>query len=443
MTARLARVSLLIVVASVSAGAQAPPAVPPAGAVKAIVGATVVNLDGGAPVTDAVIVVEGDRVAAVGPAATTKIPAGAETIRAAGKWILPGLMNMHGHLGLVLPGQADLANESEPALALRMAANARAAVLAGVTTVRLVGERAHADFALRRAIDRGDFDGPRLFPSGQLVGVTGGHGTRDGDTFDGPYELRRAVRREIEAGATWIKIAVSGGLSDPGGDVGAAHMTKDEIEAVTDIAHRHGVKVTAHSSSAPATLAAIDAGIDCIEHGYFLTADVLRRMKEKGVWLVPTMVVSRPATRPFYEKLGAPAWYLARIASVGEQHWAMLKLAIKEGVQIALGTDQLASEPNDGTVATVREAEYYVEAGMTPVQALRSATIGTATLLGASDRLGSVEPGKLADLIAVDRDPTRDITALRTIRLVMKGGKVIRNDMDRPAASSTVSPAAR
>ena len=243
------------------------------------------------------------------------------------------------------------------------------------------------------------------------------------------------------AGAEWIKIAISGGISDTHGDIAASHMTSDEMEAVIDTAHRHGVKVTAHSGSPIATNEALDLGLDCVEHGYFLTEDVLRKMKDKGTWLVPTIVVSQPTVMEFFKKIGSPDWYLARVEAVGKSHWAMLQNAIKIGVKIALGTDQFPYEPNDKTTATIREAQYYVEAGMTPLQALRAATIEPARMLGAADRLGSIEKGKLADIIALDRDPTKDITALRTIRLVMKAGTVsIRNE---PTATSAPMSAAR
>jgi imidazolonepropionase-like amidohydrolase len=405
----------------------------------AIVGASVVDLSGGAARPDTVVVVEGDRITAIGPSASTPIPQGAEVIRAPGKWIAPGLMNMHTHYGLVLPGRAgaELANESEAALALRMAANARTSLMTGVTTTRSTGESRGADFALRRAIERGDTVGPRIFTAGEGVRVTGGHGWRAGDEgLDSPDQFRRAVRRQAHAGAEWIKIAISGGIADTHGDIAASHMTKEEIAAVTDTAHRHGLKVTAHSGSPGATLEAIDAGLDCVEHGYFLTDEVLQRMRDKGVWYVPTIVVSQPTVMEFFKKIGSPDWYLARVASVGKSHWATLQKAIKVGVKIALGTDQFPYEPNDGTTATIREAQYYVEAGMTPLQALRSATVETATMLGVADRLGSIEPGKLADLVVTDADPSKDIKALRSIRLVMKSGVVYRNDL----SPNSVSP---
>ena len=399
----------------------------------AIVGGTVVDLEGKAPIENAVILVEGEQIAAIGKAGSVNIPDGAEQIDARGTWLIPGLMNMHVHLGLVLPGKmkAELYNESEAALALRMAANARESLQAGVTTIRLTGELAHADLALMRAINKGQADGPRIFSAGEALTITAGHGSKkDQKTkYDGPYELVKAARTQISAGAKWIKIAISGGIATDGGGLAEALMMPEEIHAVIDAAHRFGAKVTAHSGSPAATDIAVDAGLDCVEHGYFLDRKTLKKMKEHGTWLVPTIVVSQPATQPFFERIGSPPWYLERRNSAGKAHWRALEMAIEEGVNIALGTDQMPAEPNDGTTATAREAQYYVEAGMTPLQALRSATVETARLLEAEDEIGSLEQGKYADIVAVNRDPTQDIRALRNILLVMKGGKVYRNKL--------------
>lgn len=395
----------------------------------AITGATLIDLEGGPPIENAVVVMRDGRFVAAGPASSTPVPDGAEVIDGTGLWLTPGLMNMHVHLGLKLPGTAGaaLANETEAELALRMATNARASLRAGVTTIRLPGDEAHADLALKRAIDRGDMEGPRIFSAGEMVQVTGGHGSGvDEAGNDGPYEFREAVRREIRAGASWIKIAISGGIATPGGDIAASFLTRDELEAVTEMAHRHGVKVTAHSGSPEATREAVAAGIDGIEHGYFLTRSEFELMRDHGVWYVPTILVSQPATLPFFERIGSPDWYLDRVRAVGERHWAALQAAIAVGVDIALGTDQFPYEENDGTISTVREAEYYVAAGMTDLQALRSATIEPARMLGVDDELGSIVVGKFADLIGVAGDPSRDISALRDIRLVIKGGVVVR-----------------
>jgi len=391
----------------------------------------VVDLDGGPGLEAATVLVAGDRIRAVGPADQVSVPGDARVVRAEGLHLVPGLMNMHVHLGLVLPGVegAALVGETEAELALRMAEAARKTLEAGVTTIRTTGERSHADLALQRAIDRGALPGPRIVSSGEAVQVTGGHGSEVGvRAADGPYEFREAARLQIRAGARWIKVAISGGIATPEGEISASFLTPDELEAVIGIAHRHGVRVTAHSGSPRATREAVEAGVDGIEHGYFLTPEVLRLMADRGTWLVPTIVVAQPATLPFFERIGSPPWYLKRVESVGRSHFEALRHAIASGVPIALGTDQLPYEPNDGTISTVREAEYYVEAGMSPLQALRSATLEAARMLNLEHDLGSVEEGKLADLVLVDGDPAREISALRRIVFVMKGGEVVRDE---------------
>lgn len=403
---------------------------------RAIVGGTLVDLNDARSVENAVLIVDGQRISAVGASGDVRIPQGIEIIDATGTWLIPGLMNMHVHLGLVFPGDntAELADETEGELTLRMAKAAREALYAGVTTIRSPGEQRHGDLSLRNAIELGYVEGPRIFSAGKALRITGGHGSKktsmtEQALADGPYELIKAARNEISAGANWVKIAISGGIATDGGAMSEALMTPEEIRAVVDASHRFGVKVAAHSGSPAATDVAVDAGIDSIEHGYFLNREVLAKMRERGTWLVPTIVVTQPATRSYYEDLGVPDWFLSRFESAGKAHWKALEMAIEEGVRIAVGTDQLPAEPNDGTTATVRELEYYMEAGMTPLQALRAGTIEPATMLGVDDQLGSLEAGKFADIVAVTRDPTIDISALRTIVFVMKDGKIYRNSL--------------
>lgn len=401
------------------------------GSAVALVGGNVIPLNGKGAIRDAVVVIRDHRITAIGMAADTAIPDGAQVIQAKGKWFIPGLMNMHVHLGLKLPGKMsyELADETVPELTLRMMKNAEKSLYSGVTTIRLTGDPKGADFAVKKAINSGEFPGPRIFPAGEVIAITAGHGSREASrTYDGADEVLKATRQRIAEGATWIKILISGGIATQGGGIADSLMTPAEIQAVVDGAHRFGIKVTAHSGSPTATMVAIRAGIDCIEHGYFLTPEVLQTMKDKGVWLVPTIVVSQPGTFPFFKRIGSPPWYLKRLKTVGKKHWAMLQNAIKIGVNIAVGTDQLPYEPNDGTTATIRETEYYAEAGMTPVQALQAATIRPATLLGISDKVGMLEVGKLADIVGLNADPTRDISALRTVSFVMKEGKIYRDD---------------
>ncbi len=404
----------------------------------ALVGGSIVDLEGGPPLHDAVVLIEGERIAAIGSSRDIAIHPGTPVVNVTGTFLIPGLMNMHVHLGLALPGKMaqETANETEGERALRVAANARESLSAGVTTIRSPGNSwppkfpGHEDIALKKAIAKGQAVGPRIFSAGEALVITGGHGSAPGETYnDGPDELIKAARREISAGASWVKIMISGGIATQGGDLSQALMTPEEIRAVVNAAHRFGAKVAAHSGSAAATNIAVEAGVDSIEHGYFLDRPTLKRMAEAGTWYVPTMVVSQPATKPFFEKIGSPPWYLDRLDSVGKEHWKVLQMAIEEGVNIALGTDQMPAEPNDGTTSTAREAQYYVEAGMTPLQALRSATIETARMLGAEADIGSLEVGKYADIVALAEDPTRDIKALRDIQLVMKGGHIHRNDL--------------
>lgn len=433
--------ALSIVFAATAAAQMAPPSAPPPPAtdaapppppVRVITGANVANLEGGAPLMNAVVVITGERITAVGPAGQVTIPAGATEIRLPGKWLSPGLMNMHTHFGLELPGAAMLEtqNETDGELALRMAVNARKSLLSGTTTVRTPGEQKDAIFGLKRYIDKGAYLGPRIWPAGHAIVPTGGHSaTPLFDGIDGPDEVRHETRRQILLGAKWIKLTISRGIASTG-DISASDMTIEEMRAATDIAHRQGVKVAAHTGSPQATLDALEAGVDSFEHGYFLTDEVFRKIKAANAWYVPTIVVSQAGAMEFFRKIGSTPFYMARVKMVGRAHWNALQLAIKNGVNIAMGSDQFPWEPNEGTVASIREIELYQEAGMTALQALRTATVNTARMLGAEADIGLIAPGKYADLIAMDADPTKDTRALRSLFLVMKGGEVVRNDLD-------------
>jgi imidazolonepropionase-like amidohydrolase len=412
-----------------AAGAAAP--APPT---LALVGGNVVATDGSPSIPNATVLIQGERIIRVGPADSTPVPSGAKIVSMKGKWLIPGLMNMHVHLGLKLPGAAgdSLATETDTQEVLRMAGNARLSLLSGVTTLRLVGEDHGTDFALRGAIDRGEVVGPRIKTAGEVIVPTGGHGSLEAD---GPYALAHVVREQIKNGADWIKIAISGGISDSRGSISAAPMTDEEMSTLIEVAHRNGIRVTAHNGSNEAARQALRFGIDGFEHGYHLDTSILKDMKAKGVWLVPTIVVTQPGALEFYHKIGSPPWYLERVKITGTDHWAMLQNAIRMGVKIALGTDQFPFEPNDGTTATIAEAELYVKAGMTPLQALQSATTQAATMLAMDADVGSITAGKFADIDALDADPTKDIHALRTLSFVMKGGMVVRDDRSEYAAN--------
>jgi imidazolonepropionase-like amidohydrolase len=245
--------------------------------------------------------------------------------------------------------------------------------------------------------------------------------------------LRKAVRSQLKLGADLIKIMISGGIAGQHETIDTAQLDLDEMRAVTMVAHGWGKKVAAHAGPAGVISDAIDAGVDCIEHGYFLTREVAEKMVEHGTWLVPTIVVSR--AREFYDKIGAPEWMVERALTAGERHFAALQTAIAAGVQIAMGTDMLPAEPFEGSNGTVREMEYMVEAGMSPVETVRAATIRAAELLGVEDELGRPVPGMFADLIAVGGDPTEEISALADVRLVMKNGEIFRRESSVVALS--------
>ena len=407
-----------------------PEAGAPSGPPLAITGASVISVEDGSVIQNAVVLIEGGRIKAIGPAGAVQLPADARKIALDGKWLAPGLLNMHVHFGLKLPGAAGaaLADENDMQLVMRMADNARKSLYVGVTTVRLTGENHGSDFALKGAIDGGTALGPRIHTAGEIIAATGGHGDLEAD---GAAEFAKVVREQIKRGATWIKVAISGGISDSHGSIAASSLLPEEMRTIIEVAHRNGVKVTAHNGSPIAADEAIALGIDCFEHAYHLTDKQLKAMKAAGTWLVPTAVVTDEGAMEFYKKIGSPPWYLDRVRSTRVDHHKMLQTAIKLGVNIALGTDQFPFEPNAGTTATVHEAELYVAAGMTPLDALRAATMMPARMLGVEKDVGSLAVGHYADIIAIDGNPAQDISTLRTIKFVMKGGQVIRDEVTK------------
>ena len=395
----------------------------------------VVDVDVGSSTADACVLVEGNLIAEVGPAGSFPVPDDARKVRLGGRFLSPGLINCHVHFGLVLPGAAGdaLRHESDAAHALRMAANARQTIEIGVTTVRLVGERPYTDLDIRASIAKGETVGPRVYTAGPLLISTGGHGWELDGTLeaDGADGFRRAARTQLRHGVDLLKISVSGGIAGENESIADPQMQPEEIRAITGVAHARGKKVAAHAGPPRVIELAVECGVDTIEHGYFLDQAAIQTMVEHGAWLVPTVNVSR-ATE-FYARIGAPAWMVARALEAGEQHWAALKDAIKGGVSIAMGTDMMPQEPFDGTNVTARELEFYVEAGMSPSEALRTATVNAAAMLGV-DTIGRIRKDNRADLIVLDDDPTGDISALRDVRLVMADGRIVKHNLTRSLA---------
>lgn len=352
----------------------------------------------------------------------------ARVIDLTGRVLSPGLINMHVHLGLALPGTAGaaIASKGDPDLLLVMADSARRTLHAGVTTARLVGESRYLDFALRRGIDAGIIAGPRLYTAGHALCCTGGHGWEsDALEGDGADDLRRLTRLQIRHGADLIKVCISGGIAGEHEQIDTPQLTDDEMAAVIQTAHDWGRKVTAHVGPSETLRRAIELGLDCVEHGYELTREVTDLMSERGVWYVPTITVSR--CEEFFDAQGVPSWMKERALGAGPRHWESLENAIASGVRIAMGTDMPPAADFDGTTATVREMEFMVDAGMSALEVMRSATSYAAELLGADD-LGVVSVGARADFIVTDADPTADVAALRGIDWVMQGGVVLRDD---------------
>jgi imidazolonepropionase-like amidohydrolase len=412
------------VLSAVSLWAQAPPRV----AVKA---ARMLDVKSGQMIADPVVVVEGDKIVSVGTGAA---PAGVKVVNLGNATLLPGLIDAHTHLTYDPQnfGLREL-EISIPKQALIGAKNARTTLLAGFTTVRNVGADGYTDIALRDEIDNGDLSGPRMDASGPLIGITGGHcdnnllpyeyhATNDG-IADGVEAVQHKVREIIKYGADVIKVCATGGVMSKGDDPQASQYSLEELKAIVADAHRLGRKVAAHAHGAQGILWATEAGVDSIEHGTYINDEDIAAMKQHGTYLVPTQYLM-----DWWEENGvrlhAPDYVLRKMHDVSQVAHKNIEHAIRSGVKIAFGTDA-AVYPHG---LNAHEFAVYVKMGMTPLEAIRTATVNAADLLGWSDRVGTVEPGKFADLIAVDGDPAKDVTTLQNVRFVMKGGKVYKNE---------------
>ena len=367
----------------------------------------------------------------------TELPTTADELDLGDVTLLPGLMDME--LNMLMGGphggntRSDV-QDDPPFRTLRGIVNCRTTLLAGFTTCRNLGLFVKTggyllDVALSRAVDNGWVDGPRIVPAGHAISPTGGH--LDPTMFarlgpdimplsieegiaNGVPEVRRAVRYQIKYGARLIKVSASGGVMSHSGLAGAQQYSDEELNAIADEAHRAGIKVAAHAHGDAGIRACIRAGIDCIEHGSLATDETLQMMIDHGTFLVPTSYLAEGL-----DVSRAAPELQAKAAEVLPRGREMLRKAIANGVKIACGTDAPAIPHGDNA----KELWAMVDRGMTPMQALRAATVMSAELIGVDDR-GRLEPGLLADIIAVPGDPAEDITTTETVRFVMKGGVV-------------------
>jgi imidazolonepropionase-like amidohydrolase len=383
-----------------------------------------------------VVVIQGGRIKELGPSDRVKIPAGAELIDLSRATLLPGLIDAHTHLFLTGESQGrydeQLLKESWQYRTIEAVVNAKQDLEAGFTTLRdLETEGAmYSDVDVRNAINRGLIPGPRLQVVTRALSTTGGYPLEGyspevtvpsgAQIVDSPDAARKAVREQIKYGADLIKIYGTHRFhfTPEGKLVSLPTFTLAEIQSIVDEAHRQGVKVACHAYGGEGLHNCIEAGVDSIEHGLDLDDAAIQRMIDKGTYLVPTLYVYEFEPEEDLRAIGGKT-SRARI------HEASFRRAVARGVKIAFGTD-VGPFPH-GTQG--KEFEYMVRFGMSPVQALRAATSVAADLMGWEDRLGSIERGKLADLVAVSGDPLVDITELKRVKFVMKGGDVVRNDL--------------
>jgi imidazolonepropionase-like amidohydrolase len=370
-------------------------------------------------IEDGAVVVEDGRIVSVGSA--RDLPSDAEVVDLGEATLLPGLVDAHVHLVWSASAEPhELVERESPTLtALRCAANAALHLRAGVTTVRDVGATGGLSVDVARAVELGVLPGPRVVAAGRAIAMTGGHGWFLGREADGPDAVRRAVREEMKSGATCMKLMASGGVYGHAEEPGSPQLTVEEMCAAVEEAHKAERKVAAHAYSVAAMGNALDAGVDSIEHGSFLDRATAGRMREQGTFLVPTMSVYAAMSEKGPE-LGAPEYVRRKTTEVLEASREAFRLAVDAGVPVAAGTDCGAPGHPHGTLR--EELRLMVEAGATPQQALRFGTSAAARLLGLEGEVGSLEPGKRADLLAVAGDPLQDVRALEGVLLVLRDG---------------------
>ncbi len=410
-----------------------------------LVSARLLDVDKGEFVEPGELLVEGGRIVDIAP---SSVPDDAVRIDLEELTLLPGLMDMEVNLLLGGPNHESPLNpvQDDPAVrVLRAVANARRTLRAGFTTVRNLGLFVQTgglllDVALKKAIDFGWFEGPRVVPAGHAITPTGGHLdptmfqalaphvlplTVEEGIANGVSEVRKAVRYQIKHGAELIKVCASGGIMSHTGPPGAQQYSDEELSAIADEAHRRGLKVAAHAHGDDGIRAAVEAGIDCIEHGSLMSDETMQLLIERGTFLVPTtyladgMNVSHAA--PELQQKAKEVFPRAK---------ETIRKAVSRGVRIACGTDAPAIPHG----RNAKELIALVDRGMSPLGAIRAATTVSADLIDASDR-GRLAPGLLADVIAVPGDPLSDIEVTEDVRFVMKGGRIYRNEPSGESAA--------
>ena len=384
-------------------------------------GARIIDGTGTEPVRGRSVVVEKGVITAV--VEDARAPRG-HGVDLAGHTLLPGLINSHVHLCLGAEADPARAMREEPLAltAIKALLRARETARAGVTTVRDLGGREYAELAARRAIQEGLIDGPRIVAAGRPVCMTGGHGHWLGREADGPDDARKAVREQLKAGADVIKIIATGGVLTPGVEPGSPQMTFEEMRAAIEEARKAGRRTAAHAMAATGISEAIDAGITSIEHGVYLTEEIVAHMRRDGTFLVPTLnAPAAIATGGL--AAGIPEYMVRKSERVVPPHVASFQLAHRAGVRIAAGAD--SGTPLNFHGSLLPELTLMVKYGMTPLEVIRAATVTAADCLGLGEVTGRVAPGYAADLIAVAGDPAERIETLADLKLVLVNGRIV------------------
>jgi imidazolonepropionase-like amidohydrolase len=400
----------------------------------AIKAGRLLDVEAGRVLSNQVILIDGERISAIGAASDLPIPAGTRVIDLSRSTVLPGLIDAHTHLtsNPTIHGYMALSS-SDMRSALYGVRAARDTLNAGFTTVRNVGASGFADVALRDAINDGDLPGPRMLVSGAPLGITGGHCDNNllapeykdvaGGVADGPWAARAKVREMVKYGADLIKICATGGVLSKGDAAGAQQYTLEEMQAIVQEAHKLGRRVAAHAHGASGISDAIRAGVDSVEHASLIDDEGIRLAREKGTWLVMD-IYDDDYILGAGEKAGFLPESLAKEKALGQLQRDNFRKALAGGDKMAFGTDAGVYPHGDNG----KQFFYMVKYGMSPMAAVQAATINAADLLGWKDKVGSIKAGKLADIIALDADPMADVSALTKVRFVMKGGQVIKGE---------------
>ncbi len=389
----------------------------------------------GTQIESPVVVITGERITAVGTAAQVRVPPGAKVIDLTGYTLMPGFFDMHTHITSIDNDGGDLSVLKETAAhgAIYAVINAKKTLDAGFTTIREAGSTNFVDVAVRDAVNRGLIPGPRIHASGPSLGSTGGHADVNGWSptiaipgtgaiVDGVDAIRHQVRLNVKYGADQIKFVATGGILSVGDAVNAPQYGDDEMKALVDEAHRLGRKVMAHAHGGAGLLAAVNAGVESIEHGSLVDDAAIAAMKAHGTYLVPTLIILEEIVKDGVKK-GVPANSIAKATAIAAERRTRLRHAYQSGVKFALGTDATG----DIHGRNGEEFRYMVDIlGATPMEAITIGTMNAATLLGVDKEFGSVTVGKVADLVAVQGNPLPDIALLAHVQFVMKGGVVVK-----------------